>query len=204
MNTVITYSPGNKSRKNLTKKEIVMKRILGVLLLSALFLIGVPHSSYASPCGCQGRGMHEEGAPAWGMGHHREMATPRHHMWKRLRRLGLDEKQKESIRNIRSGLMKKTITKTADVRIAKIDLRDMLSKDSVDMQAVEAKVKEIESLQADLRLSRIKAMLEVKALLTPAQRKKLREGYEQSRERRGFRRSMWHDFGSHAGKRAMQ
>jgi Spy/CpxP family protein refolding chaperone len=50
----------------------------------------------------------------------------------------------------------------------------MLHKDSVDLQAVEAKLKQIESLKTDLHLSMIKAREEIKAKLTPEQRKKLK------------------------------
>jgi Spy/CpxP family protein refolding chaperone len=169
-----------------------MKKVLGGLLLSALFLAIAPCSSYAAACGCPDPGMHEEGMSMPGgmrhqdmdmvkPGHRMWMRRPGYRMWMQLRRLGLDEKQKEAIRDIRSRHMKDAISKMADVRIARIELRDILANDTVDMQAVGAKLKEIASLQTELRLSRIKAMEEVKAQLTPEQRKKLGADMEKYR-----------------------
>ncbi len=89
--------------------------------------------------------------------------------------LGLDEKQREAIKEIKSRVMKDTIRKRADLEIARIDLKDIIHKDQVDMNAAEATLKKIASLQTDIRLSHIKAMQEIKSKLTPEQRKKLEE-----------------------------
>ncbi len=169
-----------------------MKKVLGGLLLSVLFLVVAPCSSHAAACGCAGPGMHEHEeamSMTGGMRHQdMEMARPEHRMWMQLKRLGLDENQKETIRDIRSRHMKDAVSKMAAVRIARIELRDILAKDTVDMQAVGAKLNEIASLRTELRFSRIKAMEEVKALLTPEQRKKLREDMEKYRGPERFRR----------------
>ena len=74
--------------------------------------------------------------------------------------------------------MKEKIRRTADMRIAQIELKDLLSRDPVDMKAVEAKVKQLEAMRTEMQLSHIKAMEECKAKLTPEQRKKLREMIE--------------------------
>ena len=74
--------------------------------------------------------------------------------------------------------MKEKIRRTADMRIAQIELKDLLSQDPVDMKAVEAKVKQLEAMRTEMQLSHIKAMEECKAKLTPEQRKKLREMIE--------------------------
>ena len=67
--------------------------------------------------------------------------------------------------------MKEKIRRTADMRIAQIELKDLLSQDPVDMKAVEAKVKQLEAMRTEMQLSHIKAMEECKAKLTPEQRK---------------------------------
>ena len=72
------------------------------------------------------------------------------------------------------------------MQIARIDLRDLLDKEHVDMKAVESKLKTIESLETDIRLSRIKAFEEIKSELTPDQRKKLKEMIEKSSMMRGM------------------
>lgn len=183
---------GSKLRGSL-KKEVSMKVILGSLLLGAFILAAAPSSSYAAPCGCAGQSMHGEGMPMWRMKQGMKTMRPGHRMRMRLKRLGLDEKQKEEIRDIGIRVRKDSISKMADIRIARIDLKDILAKDPVDMKTVEAKLKQIESMQTELRLSRIKAMLEVKALLTPEQRKKFREDRETFRGPGMFRRGMWSD-----------
>jgi Spy/CpxP family protein refolding chaperone len=120
-------------------------------------------------CGMmQGRGMMGRGMMREGMmgGHHRMMLMC-------MKRLGLNAKQKEEIQGIRLATMKEVIRKRADMQIVRLELRELLSKDPVDMTAVEAKVKQIEGLRADIHLAIIKAKEEVKAKLTPEQRQKM-------------------------------
>jgi Spy/CpxP family protein refolding chaperone len=102
-----------------------------------------------------------------------------HHILKNLMSLGLDEKQKEAVKEIARETMKETIKKRADLYITRIDLRDLLDKDSVNMKAVESKLKQIGSLETDIHLSHIKALEAIKSKLTPDQRKKLKEMMEQ-------------------------
>jgi len=64
------------------------------------------------------------------------------------------------------------------MRIAQIELKDLLSQDPVDMKAVEARVKQLGEMKAEMQLSHIKAMEECKTKITPEQRKKLREMIE--------------------------
>lgn len=173
----------NLSRMNilrdLEEKEVNMRRILVVVFLGFLFLVFASYNSYAEMCGCMGKmgeGMHGKGMHMMGGMQHRGMGMTGagHPMWRALKGIGLDEKQKEAIREIKDRLMKDTIRKGADVRIARIELKDILHKDPVDMKAVEAKLKKIESLKTDIHLSRIKAIVEVKAKLTPEQREKFK------------------------------
>jgi Spy/CpxP family protein refolding chaperone len=120
-------------------------------------------------CGMmQGRGMMGRGMMRGEMmgGHHRMM-----HIC--MKQLGLNATQKEEIKGIKVATMKEVIRKRADMQIARLELRELLSKDTVDMKAVEAKVKQIESLRADIHLALIKAKEEVKAKLTPEQRQKM-------------------------------
>jgi Spy/CpxP family protein refolding chaperone len=168
---------GNNVSKTMRKKEVSMKNVLGGLLLSALLLAVIPGSSYADRGRCEGPAMRGQGPSAMRGMQHEEMGMekPGHRIWKELRRLNLDERQRTAARDIWSAHMKDAVSQRADMRIARIELRDILAKEPVDMQAVGAKLKQIASLQSELRFSRIKAMEDVKALLTPEQRKKLRE-----------------------------
>lgn len=92
--------------------------------------------------------------------------------------LGLDEKQKEEAREIESGLMKSTVRMKSDIQIATKEMKDILDKYPVDMKAVESKLKMIESLQTSVKLSGIKALEEVKSILTAGQRIKLKKMLE--------------------------
>jgi Spy/CpxP family protein refolding chaperone len=161
-------------------KEVSMKRILVGFLLGFMVLVFASHDASAQTCGCSdgpGKGFRGEGMPMMSpMQHHgRGMMGKERHLWGALKGLGLDENQKEAVREIKSRVMKDAIRKRADLEVARIDLRDLLHKDTVDMNAAETALKKIASLQTDIRLSHIKALEEIKAKLTPEQRKKLKE-----------------------------
>ncbi len=164
-----------------------MKRVLAVLFLGLMFLLSASYNSYAEMRGCA---YQTEGTM------HRHMGTfgsgPR--LWQSFKGLGLDEKQKQAIREIGSTLKKETVRKRADIQVARIELKDILRQDNVNMSEAEAKLKQIASLHTDVGLLRIKAIEEIKSKLTPEQRTKLREHLEShggwrhgDRGRKGFR-----------------
>jgi Spy/CpxP family protein refolding chaperone len=101
-------------------------------------------------------------------------------LWKALKQIDLTAEQKTAIQEIRSTLMKDMIQKRADIKIARIELRERLHKDSVDMGGVEAQVKKIEGLKTAMMINSIKVHEEIKARLTPDQRKKLTELMQKS------------------------
>ena len=71
--------------------------------------------------------------------------------------------------------MKKMIKKRADECIAGIEMKELMDKDPVDIKAVEAKLKQIETIKTEMQLSLIRAAEEAKSKLTPEQRKKFKE-----------------------------
>lgn len=157
-----------------------MKRKLIISLFVAVIMLAGVYSSYADMCGCmggRGDGRHEQGMPRrGGMGHPgMGMRGEEHPMWRHLMGLGLDEKQREAIREIRSTVMKEMIKKRADERLAGIELKELLDREPVNMKAVEAKLRQIETAKTEAHLSLIRAREEVKSQLTPEQRKKFRE-----------------------------
>ncbi len=167
-----------------------MKKVLMGFLSGFLLLVAVSSYSFAQMYGPAG-GPREEGMSP--MRHERMgMMGKDHHLWRMLAGLGLDEKQRDAIREIRTRFAKEDVRKRADIDVARIELRDILGKDQVDMAAAEGAVKKMSSLQGDLRLSHIKEIQEVKAKLTPEQRKKLREMREMG---------PWSEKKMHEGKR---
>jgi|WetSurSiteA1Bulk_404760.scaffolds.fasta_scaffold01873_2 Spy/CpxP family protein refolding chaperone len=160
-----------------------MKKVNVILFLSLFFVITGGLNAYAQMCECMGQmgeGM-QGGMPMMGGMKHdgkgmmEGMMGEDHPMWQHLLSLDLDEKQKDTIRGIKSSLMKDTIKKKADWQIAKLELKDLLHKDPVDLKAVEAKLKQIAEIETNIHLSHIKSKETVKAKLTPDQREKLKQ-----------------------------
>ena len=87
--------------------------------------------------------------------------------------LGLSPAQVQELDRLRADFQREAIKRDADLKVAEMDLAALLKADSADMAKVEAKAREIERLRADLRLGRICAIEQGKALLTAEQRAKL-------------------------------
>jgi len=101
-------------------------------------------------------------------------------LWKAIKQLDLTAEQKTAIHEIWSTLVKDMIQKRADIKIAKIELRERLRKDSVDMAGVEAQLKKIEGLKTAMIINAIKAHEKIKSKLTPDQRIKLTDFMQKS------------------------
>jgi len=87
--------------------------------------------------------------------------------------LGLSAAQVQEIERLRGGFERQAIKLDADRRIAQMDLASLLRAEPVELDKVEAKVREIERLRADLRIGRIRAIEQAKAQLTKEQRTRL-------------------------------
>jgi Spy/CpxP family protein refolding chaperone len=90
-------------------------------------------------------------------------------------KIGLSDDQVKKLEQLRSDFEKETIRNEADIRVAEIDLNNLLQAPSADMPKIEVKIREIERLRADLRIARIRAIDKGKALLSTDQRKRLQE-----------------------------
>ena len=90
----------------------------------------------------------------------------------KLKALGLDEKQNEAVKAIHFRTKKEMVRKRADAEVAEIELKEILSKDPVDLTAAETAVKKIEGLKSAMKMLHIKAKEEIKSNLTPEQKKK--------------------------------
>ena len=137
--------------------------------------------------GGHGPGMRGQGRHG---GMHRPMGRPLITMMLRHRDgLGLSAAQVQSLEKLRGDFMREAIRRNADRKIARLDLLALMRPDpadptkAVDMAQVEAKVREIEKLRADLQLARIRTIEAGKAQLTPDQRTKLNGLLAQMRSR---------------------
>ena len=90
-------------------------------------------------------------------------------------RLGLTADQVKHLEQLRNDFAKESIRSEADLRIAELDLTSLLEAQPVDMPRVEAKIRDIERIRADLRIARVRSIEKGKAQLSAEQRRKLQE-----------------------------
>ncbi|MBI2878424.1 MAG: Spy/CpxP family protein refolding chaperone [Candidatus Rokubacteria bacterium] len=88
--------------------------------------------------------------------------------------LKLTPEQVQALEGLRADFQREAIRREADLRVAELDLRALLQVEPADLARVEAKVREIAQLQADLRVARIRVIEQGKAQLTPEQRTTLK------------------------------
>ena len=139
--------------------------------------------------GMGGPGMQDE--RGWGRGHgpfrHGHMGPGRSVVFMALRHqkeLGLSAQQVSSLQQLGMEARRAVIKRRADVQLAQLDLVSLLRVEPVDMEKMEAKVREMERLKADGLIDRIRTNDAAKAQLTPEQReqlKTLRAGWWQRR-----------------------
>lgn len=89
--------------------------------------------------------------------------------------LGLSSEQVRRMEQLRDNFQRQTIRSEADLRILELDISALLDSDPVDMAKLEAKMRDEEKLRTDLRIGRIRAIEQGKALLNADQKKKLTE-----------------------------
>jgi Spy/CpxP family protein refolding chaperone len=94
--------------------------------------------------------------------------------------LGLSADQVRRLEQQRDNFQRLTIRNEADLRILELDIATLLDSEPVEMAKLEAKVREEEKLRTDLRIARIRAVEQGKALLNAEQKKKLTELLRQS------------------------
>jgi len=141
------------------------------------------------PGGTMGRrGPAMAGRP--GMGGYRAMwRAPLTMMLRHRDDLGLSAAQVQGLEKLRGDYRREAIRRDADRKIAGLDLMALMRPDAadpmkaVDMPKVEAKVREIEKMNADGRLARIRTIEAGKAQLTPEQRTKFASLMAQMRTR---------------------
>lgn len=129
-----------------------MKSIVAAAL--AALLCSQPALAQPGPAGTgQGRGARGEG--------------PRAVMAK----LNLDDVQKEKIEKLRTEMQRKNIETQSKIRLARIDMRELMRAENPSRSAIEKKMRAVSDLELDLKLVRLDHMLAVREVLTPEQRK---------------------------------
>jgi Spy/CpxP family protein refolding chaperone len=88
--------------------------------------------------------------------------------------LALTDEQETQVRALMRAHLKEAIRTKADLVVKRIDLRDLLDTEPVDLPKVKDLLQTMASQQADLRFAHITLMQDIKKLLTPAQQDKFR------------------------------
>jgi len=89
-------------------------------------------------------------------------------------KLQLTQDQKDKISSMMVTLKKDMIRKNADLEIAKVDLEELVMNDEPDLTAIGNQLKNVANMEADIKLTHIKAMVDMKAVLTKEQKDKLK------------------------------
>ena len=92
--------------------------------------------------------------------------------------LRLSGEQVKKLEQLRDNYQRQSIRTEADTRILDLDVAALLDNPTVDLPKVEQKIREGEKLRADLRIARVRAVEQAKAVLTTEQRKKFYESIE--------------------------
>jgi periplasmic protein CpxP/Spy len=100
------------------------------------------------------------------------------HLLKHEKDIGLTADQVTKLKDIQLNLDKTRIKSEADIQVAERELKALTDDEKSDLGAIEAKLKQSEDLQVQLRMTSIKTRRDVLALLTPEQRAKEKAEHE--------------------------
>lgn len=89
--------------------------------------------------------------------------------------LGISEEQVEALRNRHSEAMKQMIQNKCQIKMNMIDVKNAVMREEIDMPTAESKIREIGKLKGDMFVAMVQAMNEMRHILTPEQRKKVRD-----------------------------
>jgi Spy/CpxP family protein refolding chaperone len=90
------------------------------------------------------------------------------------RELDLSPAQVAELERLRADFQREAVRREADLRVAEMDLAALRRQGGGDLAAVEAKIREIERLRADLRIAQVRTIEQGRAQLTAEQRERLR------------------------------
>lgn len=104
--------------------------------------------------------------------------------------LDLNEEQTVKMKALRVAYEKERIKKEAEIKITEVEFFELLDQKELDLSKIEAKLKQLGSLQADLGFFRVKKLADTKAFLTAEQFAKFKTYAQQAVGQRMGMRSM--------------
>jgi Spy/CpxP family protein refolding chaperone len=88
--------------------------------------------------------------------------------------LKLSDEQIDKFKKLRNDYERESIRRSADIKIAEMDLWDLFDKKDVTADQVDKKVREVEAKKTDFRVYRFKQVLTIKTMLAPDQFERFR------------------------------
>ena len=89
--------------------------------------------------------------------------------------LGLTSEQKEKVRSIVLGGRMEQIQREADLKIAQVQLKELMLQDKLDRQKIEKQIQQIGTLRTRLEIARVETMIKLRDILTKEQIQSLKE-----------------------------
>ncbi len=119
-------------------------------------------------------------------------------------KLKLSDEQYEKMKGVRSNYRKDMIKRKADLKIAEIELWELIDSEDLNIGKIEKKLKQVEGFKTEMMLSRIKTLGETKKVLSKEQYEKFRKMGFRSMSHRMGRHGMMDEMGSgHGGGMGM-
>ncbi|MEN6619934.1 MAG: Spy/CpxP family protein refolding chaperone [Smithella sp.] len=145
-----------------------MKKILLSILLMVVFAMpafsqmrDMPMNVQGGRCGCGYGSMQKDNIGMMGC-----------HMMC-IEQLGLTDDQLKKIKPLHMEMQKKLIRSKADLKLAEIDLMEIMSVKDFDMDKAAATVKKIENIRTEQHLDMLRTMKNIRAILTNEQFKNM-------------------------------
>jgi Spy/CpxP family protein refolding chaperone len=101
--------------------------------------------------------------------------------------LGINDAQAAELKKLRSEQQKKHVRHAADMRVAQMELRELLLAQTVDEKAVRAKAKQIADLHVAAANERVEAQLALRKVLNAEQAEKVMKAMGRRHGREGMR-----------------
>jgi hypothetical protein len=92
--------------------------------------------------------------------------------------LELTDEQVASLKSIKMNYLKAKIQEEADLKIAELELKELMSAEKTDMAKVEKMIKSIYIMKAEKKIAALKAQEKAKGVLTPEQLQKKKEHHK--------------------------
>jgi Spy/CpxP family protein refolding chaperone len=148
-----------------------MKKMVLSLLLTVVFALPAFAQMMDMPMMEHGEGH----GPMMGMGGMERMGDMMGMCLANADKLGLTDDQIKKIKPIHRQMQKKQAQFKADLKIAEVDMMEIMDVKDFDLEKASAQVKKIADIKTAHHLEMLKAMKEVRSILTEEQFKKMRK-----------------------------